>query len=184
MIGKETLAMNDEMLDDEMSQMYEEESRTKKILDSSTLHKPIKHLRAKKPVTMTPSDTVADAVELMRKKKIGCVLITEKGKLSGIFTERDVLMKVTGAKNYAAIKLSEVMTPRVDAFQADDSIAFALNAMHVGGYRHVPVVDHEGKPVAVISVKDIIAFILEHFAEDVLNLPPSPMRRTEHREGA
>jgi CBS domain-containing protein len=176
--------MNNEMLDDELSQMYEEDSRTKKVLDSSTLHKPIKLLRVKKPAMMTPLDTVADAVELMRKRKIGCVLITEKGKLSGIFTERDVLMKVTGSKDYAAMKLSEVMTTRVDAFQADDSIAFVLNAMHVGGYRHVPVVDHEGKPIAVISVKDIIAFILEHFAEDVLNLPPSPMRTTKHREGA
>ena len=176
--------MNDEMLDDELSQMYEEESRTKKILDSSTLRKPIRHLRAKKAITMAPSDTVSNAVELMRKKKIGCILITENGKLSGIFTERDVLMKVAGSKNFATMKLSEVMTPRVDAFQADDSIAFVLNAMHVGGYRHVPVVDHDGKPMAVISVKDIIAFILEHFSEDVLNLPPSPIRKTEHREGA
>jgi len=176
--------MSDEMLDDELSQMYEEESRTRKILDSSTLHKPIKHLRAKKPVAMSSSDTVAKAVDVMRKKKIGCVLITEKGKLSGIFTERDVLMKATGSKDYATMKLAEVMTPRVDAFQPDDSIAFVLNAMHVGGYRHVPVVDHEGRPIAVISVKDIIAFILEHFAEDVLNLPPSPIRKTEQREGA
>jgi len=176
--------MNDEMLDDELSQMYEEESRTRKVLDSTTLQKPIKHLRAKKPMTMTPEDTVADAVDLMRKKKIGCVLVTEQGTLCGIFTERDVLMKVAGSKNYTTVKLSEVMTPGVDAFQSDDSIAFVLNAMHVGGYRHVPVVDHNGKPIAVISVKDIISFILEHFAEDVLNLPPSPMRSTEHREGA
>ena len=176
--------MNDEMLDDELSQMYEEDSRTKKTLDSSTLRKPIRHLRAKKAVTMTPANSVADAVELMRKKKIGCVLIADEGKLAGIFTERDVLMKVVGSKNYGAMKLSEVMTWRVDAFQADDSIAYVLNAMHVGGYRHVPVVDHDGKPLAVISVKDIIAFILEHFSEDVLNLPPSPIRTTEHREGA
>ena len=176
--------MNNEMLDDELSQMYEEDSRTKKVLDSSTLHKPIKLLRVKKPAMMTPLDTVADAVQLMRKKKIGCVLVTEKGKLSGIFTERDVLMKVAGSKNYAAMRLSEVMTSGVEAFQADDSIAFVLNAMHIGGYRHIPVVDHDGKPVAVISVRDIIAFILEHFAEDVLNLPPSPIRKTEHREGA
>jgi CBS domain-containing protein len=172
------------MLDDELSQMYEEESRARKILDSSTLHKSIKHLRVKKPVTMIPADTVADAVELMKKKKIGCVLVTEKERLCGIFTERDVLMKVTGAKNYTSLKISDVMTPNVDAFQAEDSIAFVLNAMHVGGYRHVPVVDQDGIPIAVISVKDIIGFILEHFAEDVLNLPPSPIRTTKQREGA
>ncbi|HEY6952213.1 MAG TPA: CBS domain-containing protein [Bacteroidota bacterium] len=176
--------MNEEMLDDELSQMYEEEARSRKILDSTTLHKPIKYLRVRKPFTMNPADTVAAAVDLMRKKKIGCILVLEKEKLSGIFTERDVLMKAAGNKNYDTLRLSEVMTKNVDAFQADDSIAFVLNAMHVGGYRHVPVVDEHGKPVAVISVKDIIAFILEHFAEDVLNLPPSPIRSTEQREGA
>lgn len=176
--------MNDEMLDDELSQMYEEESRGKKTLDSSTLHLPIKHLRVRKPLTMSPGDTVADAVDLMRKKNIGCILLTEKKKLCGIFTERDVLLKVTGAKNYGSLKLSDIMTPTVEAFQTEDSIAFVLNAMHVGGYRHVPVVDHDGIPIAIISVRDIIAFILEHFAEDVLNLPPSPMRKTEQREGA
>jgi CBS domain-containing protein len=176
--------MNSEMLDDEMSQMYEEESKGRKTLDSSTLHLPIKHLRARKPLTMSPGNAVADAVDQMKKNNIGCILITEKNKLCGIFTERDVLLKVTGAKNYASLKLSDVMTGTVETFQSEDSIAFVLNAMHVGGYRHIPVIDQDGIPIAVISVRDIIAFILEHFAEDVLNLPPSPIRKTEHREGA
>ncbi len=93
-------------------------------------------------------------------------------------------MKVAGRKEYSVLKLSDVMTSPVEAFQPDDSIAFVLNAMHVGGYRHVPVIDEENRPIAVISVKDIIAFILDHFAEDVLNLPPSPVRHTSQREGA
>ena len=176
--------MNDEMLEDELSQMYEEETKSSKTLDSATLHKPVKYLRVKKPFTLSPRNTVVEAVDLMRDKKIGCVLVTEDHKLVGIFTERDVLLKVTGSKNYAHLKLADVMTSRVDAFQPEDSIAFVLNAMHVGGYRHVPVVDEEGKPIAVISVKDIIAFILEHFAQDVLNLPPTPVRKTSQREGA
>lgn len=172
------------MLDDELSQMYEEESKGRKTLDSTTFHLPIKHLRVRKPLTMSPGDTVADAVALMRKKTIGCILVTEKGRLRGIFTERDVLLKVTGARNYDSLRISDVMTPTVEAVQSEDSIAFVLNAMHVGGYRHVPVVDHDGVPVAVISIRDIMTFILEHFAEDVLNLPPSPIRTTEQREGA
>jgi CBS domain-containing protein len=176
--------MNDEMLDDELSQMYEEEGKTKKVLDARTLHKPIKHLRVKKPITLTPHNTVGEAVQLMQKKNIGCILITEKEKLAGIFTERDVLLKVAGKKDSEKLKLGDVMTRKVDGFQEEDSIAYVLNAMHVGGYRHVPVVDERGTPIAVISVKDIIGFILEHFAEDVLNLPPSPMRKTEQREGA
>ncbi len=176
--------MNDEMLEDELSQMYEEDARTKKVLDSTTLHKPLKYLRVKKPLSLAPTDAVSEAVALMKAKNIGCVLVTEHERLVGIFTERDVLTKITGVKNYEYLTLRDVMTSRVEAFQPDDSLAFVLNAMHIGGYRHVPVVDGDGKPVAVISVKDIIAFILEHFAEDVLNLPPSPVRRTSQREGA
>ena len=176
--------MNDEMLEDELSQMYEDDTRIKKTLDSTTLHKPLKHLRVKKPVTLAPENTVADALDLMRKKNIGCIVVTDRGNVAGIFTERDVLMKVAGLPSKEKLTLADVMTARVESFQPDDSIAFVLNAMHVGGYRHVPVVDEQGRPVAVISVKDIIAFILEHFAEDVLNLPPSPMRKTSQREGA
>jgi CBS domain-containing protein len=176
--------MSNEMLDDEMSQMYEDGTKTRKTLDSTTLHKPIKYLRVKKPRTLLPGNTVAEAVELMKSKNIGCVLITEQEKLVGIFTERDILTKVMGKKNHDQIKIADVMTRRVDAFQQEDSLAYVLNAMHVGGYRHVPVVDEHGKPMAVISVKDIIAFILEHFAEDVLNLPSAPIRKTHQREGA
>ncbi len=176
--------MNDEMLEDELSQMYEEGARTKKTLDSTTLHSPLKTLRVRKPVTMPPQTSVADAVDLMKRKNIGCVLVTDQGRVAGIFTERDVLNKVVGTKNADRLLLAEVMTRNVESFQPDDSVAFVLNAMHVGGYRHVPVVDEDGTPLAVISVKDIMAFILEHFAEDVLNLPPSPVRRTTQREGA
>lgn len=176
--------MNNEALDDELSQMYEEEDRGRKILDSGTLRLPIKHLKVRKPLTMGPDDAVLAAVDTMQKKNIGCVLITEKGKLTGIFTERDVLLKVVGNDRAAKWKLADVMTRKVEAFQPDDSIAYILNAMHVGGFRHVPVVDEHGTPLAVISIRDVIGFILEHFAEDVLNLPPSPIRTTAQREGA
>jgi CBS domain-containing protein len=76
------------------------------------------------------------------------------------------------------------MTANPEAFQPDDSIAYVLNAMSVGGYRHVPVVDEQKIPLAVISVRDIVSFIIEHFPEEVLNLPPEPIRSTEQREGA
>ncbi|HTP81177.1 MAG TPA: CBS domain-containing protein [Bacteroidota bacterium] len=175
--------MNDEILDEEFSIMYEE-SNQPKGLDSSTFKKPIKHIPVKKPVTMSPDNSVRQAIEEMQKKRIGCILVTEKSKIVGIFTERDVLLKIAAKRGMEEKKLREVMTPKVSGFQPDDSIAFVLNAMHVGGYRHVPVIDEHGTPVAVISVKDIISFLLDHFPEDILNLPPSPVRRTDQREGA
>jgi CBS domain-containing protein len=175
--------MSDEFVDEELGQMYEEGGQ-KKVLDSSTFRQPIKRLRVGKPVTLAPTQTVAEALAVMRQKRIGCVVVTEKDRLKGILTERDILLKVAGNAGSDAKAVREIMTPDPEVFQPEDSIAFVLNAMHVGGYRHVPVVDEGGKPIAVISVKDIVGFILDHFAEDVLNLPPKPVRTTDQREGA
>jgi hypothetical protein len=58
-----------------------------------------------------------------------------------------------------------------------------MNAMHVGGYRHVPVVDAGNVPLAVVSVKDIIGFIVENFPQEILNLPPKPLRTTSREDG-
>ncbi|MEX1137862.1 MAG: CBS domain-containing protein [Bacteroidota bacterium] len=173
--------MND--LDEEFSQMYEE-LENRKVLDSSTFRQPIKRLKVRKPVTLSPGQSIAETLDVMKQKRIGCVVVTEKEKLVGILTERDILLKVAGVSGAEKKKVREIMTPDPEVFEPDDSIAFVLNAMHVGGYRHIPVVDEGGKPLAVISVKDIVGFILDHFAEDVLNLPPKPMRTTDQREGA
>jgi CBS domain-containing protein len=176
--------MYNDMLDDELSQMYEEVDRSAKVLDSTTFKKPIKHLRVRKPLQVALGTTVSDAVRLMNEKGMGCVLVTQKEKLAGILTERDVLKKVVGKLDPDKTKVQDVMTPDPQGFQPEDSIAFVLNAMHVGGYRHVPIVNEQKKPIAVVSVKDVVAFILDNFPEDVLNLPPEPMRKTEQREGA
>lgn len=176
--------MSDENLDEELSQMYEETLKRTKVLDASTFQTPIRNVKLRKPVTVLPDQSVAEAIALMQQKAVGCVVVVEKGRLVGIFTERDVLMKIVGKRDPNAVRVKEVMTPNPEAFQPDDSIAFILNAMHVGGYRHVPVTDEHGRPLAVASVKDLVGFILDNFPEDVLNLPPSPIRKTEQREGA
>lgn len=175
--------MYDEELEDEISRMYEED-RVHKTLSSSTFRKPIKNLKVRKPVEVSPNQSVTDAVRMMQEKKLGCLLVTDSGRLVGIFTERDVLTRVFGRNDLDKLRVKDVMTPKPEAFQPDDSIAYVLNAMSVGGYRHVPVVDESGAPIAVISVKDIVSFIIEHFPEEVLNLPPEPIRTTEQREGA
>ena len=46
--------------------------------------------------------------------------------------------------------------------------------MSVGGYRHVPIVDRENKPIGIVSVKDVVNFIVEHYPQEILNLPPEP----------
>ena len=175
--------MEDEILDEEWSIMHEESEHVK-VLDSNTFKKPVKNIKVRKPLVVSVGKTLKDAVELMQQKRLGCVLIVKDRKLAGILTERDVLMKSVGSgKDMSKVKVEEIMTPDPQAFQTDDSVAFVLNAMSVGGYRHVPIVDDQDRPLAVVSVKDIVNFLVEHFPEEVLNLPPHPVRRTDQVDG-
>ena len=63
-------------------------------------------------------------------------------------------------------------------------IVYALNKMSVGGFRHVPVVDDERRPAFVISVRDIVSFLVEAFPREVLNLPADGRPTPRQREGA
>ncbi len=177
--------MDTKDIDEELKEMYEEGSEPPKVLNSQTLQSPISSMNLAKPVVVEVGTTVKQAIKLMQDKHIGCVLIGQKGKLAGIFTERDVLMKVIGSgHDPSKLKIDEVMCADPEVLQHDDMILFALNYMHLGGYRHVPIVDEQYRPVAVVSVKDIVNYLADYFPQEVLTLPPRPMRTTTAREGA
>ena len=169
---------------------FEREPREPRIFDSGLLQEGLKRLPARQPLIFAGSDTVTDAVRAMQRERRGCVLITtdgtKKGRLTGIFTERDVLFRIVDrGRNPQGLPLHEVMTTEPDALPVEASVAWVLNKMAVGGFRHVPVVDEMDRPAFVISVRDVVEFLVEFFPNDVLNLPPEygPPRSTK-REGA
>ena len=136
-------------------------------------------------IALDESTSLGDVVGLMQEKRIGSVVLTNSGELSGILTERDLLMKVLGLhENWKSMKASDVMTARPQALQAGDAIAYVLNNMHVGGYRHVPIVDENEKPVGMVSIKDVVSWILDHFPQEITNLTGEPFRGKTSREGA
>ena len=55
--------------------------------------------------------------------------------------------------------------------------------MTEGGYRHIPIVNSRGKPVGLIGILDIVSHLAEYFSQDVLNLPPLPIRKQKQAEG-
>ncbi|MGA2624504.1 MAG: CBS domain-containing protein [Bacteroidota bacterium] len=175
--------MPEDHLDEEFSIMYKESERVK-MLDSNTFRLPLKSLKVPRAVTLEAGSSLQDALTLMQLKQFGCVLITKEDKLAGILTERDIMAKALGENvHFGEILVDDIMTPNPESFQPNDSIAFAMNVMSVGGYRHVPIVDEHNIPLAIISVKDVINFIVEHFPEELLNLPPKPTRRTRTQDG-
>ena len=126
----------------------------------------------------------------MRQEQRGCMMVTGSGRgdsrLSGIFTGRDVRRRVIdGGRNPATLTLAEIMTPDPECLSDEASVAWALNKMEVGGFRHVPVVDDAGRPRLVVSVRAIVGFLVSAFPEEVLNLPPEfGVARYRERGGA
>src|SRR5262245_52098871 len=124
----------------EFEDAYEDKERIRGALFSHA----ISELNVRPPVVVDASSTVIDAVNAMNEHHIGCVLVQRSGKLVGIFTERDVLTRVAFRDGNRALKVEAVMTPKPETLEATESLAFALNKMSVGGYRHIPVVDDAG----------------------------------------
>src|SRR5262249_26623097 len=137
---------------------------------------PISDLPLREAIMIEMTATAADAVDAMNDHHTGCVLVGSSGQLVGIFTERDVLKKVVFRHDGALTPLDSVMTPMPETLGADAPIAFALNMMSVGGYRHIPIVDRDRRAVGVLSVRDIVDFLVQLYPEEVLNLPPTPAK--------
>ena len=77
------------------------------------------------------------------------------------------------------------MTRDPETLPVDARIAWALNMMSIGGFRHVPVVDREGRPTAVVAVRDIVELLVESFPAEILNLPPDfGRKKSRARDGA
>jgi len=136
------------------------------------------------PLIVGPEATLADALRLMREQRRGYVLIVAGERLTGIFTERDVLMKVAGNPlNVERTPVIDYMTRDPVTLPGTAGIAYALNHMIVEGFRHVPIVEN-GRPLGVVSMRDIIEHLCEHFHHEVLNLPPNPHLTSREPDGA
>lgn len=136
------------------------------------------------PLIVDSDAALADALRLMREQRRGYVLVLAGERLTGIFTERDVLMKIAGNPlNLERTPVSAYMTRDPVTLAADAGVAFALNHMVVEGFRHIPIVEG-GRPIGVVSMRDIIEYLCEHFSNEVLNLPPNPHLTSREPDGA
>ncbi len=131
-----------------------------------------------------PSATVREAMHILQETGRGCVLVCKEDELIGIFTERDILMKVYGEKHNLDQPITNLMTPTPSTMQSGDSVAAAIKQMRNGGHRHIPVVDERGKPVSILSVKHIVQYLVDHYPGAVYNLPPDSDTTSPSREGA
>lgn len=126
------------------------------------------------PVCLRETATVTEAAHRMVQARQAAVLLVDaRGRLTGIFTERDLLTRVIGrGMDPKVTALSAVMTSNPEVLSFRDRVAYAVHCMSVAGYRTVPLVDVDGKPVGIVTVSDVIRWLANLFPSTVLNLPP------------
>jgi CBS domain-containing protein len=133
------------------------------------LRDPIRMLAQLKPLVARPEASIADAIRIMREGRHGSVLIVDRAdgdRLVGIFTERDVLLRVWGSGlDITTTPVSMVMTPEPVTLPEEAPLSQAIDLMAVRGFRHIPIV-RSGSPVGFLSVRGILRHVTEQVLTD------------------
>lgn len=120
----------------------------------------VRHIAHTEVLRVAPATPVRDVIATLRDAGHGCAVVVDGDRVVGIFTERDVLTKVTRDRDRLLdVPVAELMTPDPVVMDEDESILVAINHMGVGGFRHVPLVDEAGRLRGIVSGRDILAYI-------------------------
>lgn len=110
--------------------------------------------------TIGPSDSVLDALRLMADKGIGALVVTDAGRIVGIFTERDYARKIAlMGRSSTVTQVSDVMTTAVRFVRPEQTSEQCMQVMSTHRLRHLPVVE-DGKLVGMISIGDLVKDII------------------------
>lgn len=130
-------------------------------------------------VTVSEDTTIDEAAGIMWDKNIGSVIVVDKaGFMAGIVTERDLLYSVTKSLVGRGIPVSSIMSKTSLMANPNESILAAMERMIKSGVRHLPVVDKEGRPLGMISVRDALG-LSEPLLKFVLRSPRKKSARTK-----
>jgi CBS domain-containing protein len=111
------------------------------------------------PLVVDESTTVDEAIQLLVRERIGCVIVVRDEKVVGIFSERDALMRIGEQIDECRQRpVRDFMTESPESLAETDKLAFALHKMDIGHFRHVPIL-RDGRLHGVISVRDILRYL-------------------------
>lgn len=129
-------------------------------LEEKLVYGTLRELGAPEALSVSPGDPVTVAVHFMREHEAECVLVRNGGgKIIGILTERDVLLKAAGPdKDLMALAVKDIMTRDPVILREEDSLAVAIHKMSVGGFRHIPFVADDGT-TQLISIQDVLRHV-------------------------
>ena len=157
-----------------------------KTIKKNLRNDPVSSLPMRTACTIGASDSIAKVLQVMAQNGVGCAMIMDAStsRLAGIFTESDFLYRVVLPKLDVNQPIQGVMTSTPKVVQSSASVFQAIQIMEKGRIRHLPVLADDGSLTGVISLKEIIHYLVEYFPATVYNLPPTPVLAQPAREGA
>lgn len=140
---------------------------------------------ALEPALTVAGDTAAAAVAAtMHDARCSHVLVMEDGRLTGIFTYYDLLMRAAAPDGVPAAPVRNFMTPDPATVSAAAPLSDAIGMMVEGGYRHLPVTGAAGGCLGVLTSHNLFQFLAEMLPDRILNLPPRPHQTARVTDGA
>lgn len=146
---------------------------------------PIAKVHQRKPICVRQDAPLGGVVDAMREHHRSAVVVVDaEGHLVGLFTERDALARLSHADaSWPAWPVAEVMTRSPTTVGAQDSIRMALQRMRENDHRHLPVVDADFRPVMIVAMRDVLAYVAEWYPQEFVNLPPTPAQEAREQWG-
>ena len=112
-----------------------------------------------KLLSVEPETTIAEVARDMRKDDSDCVAVMSQGRLLGIITERDLVRAIADGLDPHEARADVVMTADPATVDADEEVAMVAVKMMRLGVRHLPVVNKAGKPVGLVSARNLVAIL-------------------------
>jgi CBS domain-containing protein len=108
-------------------------------------------------IEVAPEDTLGEVAERMTMKNVGAVVVKDFGRLIGILTERDMLKAMAARVHTSEARVRQWMTADPITASAETDVEEASRIMLENGFRHLPVVDENGRVVGVVSLRRVVA---------------------------
>lgn len=141
-------------------------------LDRSLRSIRIDEIALPEPVIFEQGTSIRRVMAGLRKKKRSGAILCADRKIVGIFTERDLLSRLSGPDADLDAPIDTVMTRSPKTLRPGDLLTLGIRMMTEEGYRQIPLVDDEGRAVGLLTARRILMFIADHYPAEVLNLPP------------